>query len=326
MNWRLKALAQAAIARLPAKAGLEMYYQMQRAWGRLRRVDPLVGFEDGLRLVAGIEATGRSVVDGAVVEVGTGRRINVPIAFWLCGAASVVTLDRNPYFKPSLIEEDLAFIRREPWAVHAVFGARAEASCFNERLDLIVHGQLTVPELMARARIDYVAPADARRIPLNDGLVDFHVSNNVLEHVTPDELHGLLREGARLLARDGVMAHRVDFSDHFAECDSRISSVNFLRFSDQEWRIFAGNRYAYHNRLRIDDLESVIKGLGLEIVNVNAEIDEAALRALEAGMALDHRFAAKSKNVNATASALLVMARPRAPTPARRRSDARVPG
>jgi hypothetical protein len=326
MNWRLKALAQAAIARLPAKAGLEMYYQMQRAWGRLRRVDPLVGFEDGLRLVAGIEATGRSVVDRAVVEVGTGRRINVPMAFWLCGAASVVTLDRNPYLKTSLIEEDLAFIRREPWAVHSAFGARAEAPYFRERLDLIVYGQLSVPELMARARIDYVAPADAKTVPLNDGLVDFHVSNNVLEHVTPDELRGILREGARLLAGDGVMAHRVDFSDHFAECDSHISSVNFLRFSDEEWRMFAGNRYAYHNRLRIDDLESVVRDLGLEIVSENAEIDDAALRALEAGMALDRRFAAKPKDVNATTSALMVMARPRAPTPARRRGDVRVSG
>ena len=327
MNWRLKALAQAAIARLPAKAALEMYYHVQRACGRLRRVNPLVGFQDGLRLIGAIEASGRRLADRAVLEVGTGRRINVPIAFWLCGAASVVTVDRHAYLKLSLIAKDLEFVKRHPAAVRAVFGARAEEPGFKQRFDLLVRGGLTVPELMAHAGIQYAAPADAKMIPLNDGWIDFHVSNNVLEHVAPDELRGILREGTRLLALGGLCAHRVDFSDHFAECDSHISTVNFLRFSEEQWRTFAGNRYGYHNRLRIDELEAIVGEVGLEIVIEHAEIDGAARQALEAGLTLDRRFADKPINVNATASALLVLARRRsAHSPARRRVDVRATG
>ena len=100
----------------------------------------------------------------------------------------------------------------------------------------------------------------------------------------------------------------MDFSDHFSEVDDRITTVNFLRYSERQWRRYAGNRYNYHNRLRIDELESIVHGAGLEIVLQRAEVDPIAMRVLESGFKLDARFATKPREVNATQSAVIVLA------------------
>ena len=44
----------------------------------------------------------------------------------------------------------------------------------------------------------------------------------------------------------------VDYGDHFEHNDHRLSNINFLQYSDALWRVIAGNRYMYMNRLRHD--------------------------------------------------------------------------
>jgi hypothetical protein len=276
-------------------------------------VNPVEGFENGLRIIAATEAAGGSVSGKVILEVGTGRRLNVPIAFWLCGAAQIITVDLNRYLKPRLILEDLEFIRSHRTVVQELFGARARCDEFQRRLAVLLRDGLDVPELLAAARIEYLAPRDARKLPLGEEAVDYHVSNNVLEHIPPDVLRDILVEGKRVVRRDGLLAHRVDFSDHFAEVDARVSTVNFLRYSEDQWRRYAGNRYNYHNRLRIDELESIVAHTGLVIAGAQPEIDPAALQILEAGFALDARFAGKPMEVNATQTAMMVLGRSTSP-------------
>jgi SAM-dependent methyltransferase len=309
MNWKVKAALQHAVSLLPSQASHEVYYRLQRRWGTLRDVNPVEGFENGLRLVHAIEAAGGSMPGKVVLEVGTGRRVNVPIVFWLCGAARVLTVDLNQYLKPGLILEDLKFVRGHPVTVKQMFGARAESGEFQQRFALLMRDDLSVPELLAAAEIEYVAPLDARKLHLGDDVVDYHVSNNVLEHVPPDELRDILVEGKRVLKSDGLLVHRVDFSDHFSEVDARVSTINFLKYSERQWRRYAGNLYNYHNRLRIDELESIVGVTGLVIADQQAEIDAAALRLLESGFAVDPRFAGKPTQVNATQSVVTVLAR-----------------
>jgi SAM-dependent methyltransferase len=308
MNWKVKAALQHAVSLLPPEPSFELYYLMQRRWGTLRSVNPIEGFENGLRIIAAAESVGGTVADKIVLEVGTGRRLNVPIALWLCGAAQIVTADLNRYLKPRLILEDLEFIRGHQAVVQTLFGARAHCDEFQRRFAILVRDDLDVPGLLAAARIKYLAPQDARSLPVGEDAVDFHVSNNVLEHIPPDVLRDILVEGKRIVRHDGLLVHRVDFSDHFSEVDARVSTVNFLRYSEGEWRRYAGNRYNYHNRLRIDELESIVAEAGLVITHEQPEIDPAAMRILEAGFALDPRFAEKPLEVNATQTAMMVLA------------------
>ena len=308
MNWKVKAVLQQAVSLLPSKASFRLYYRMQRSWGTLKAVDPLEGFSDGLRLVAAAEAAGETVKDRSFVEVGTGRRLNVPIALWLCGAARIFTVDLHQYLKPQLILEDLAYVRGYAAVVQEMFGPHAADPEFQRRFATLTSEGLDVAGLLEAAHIDYRSPLDARKLPLGDSTVDYHVSNNVAEHIPPDELRDILVEGNRVVRPGGMLLHRVDFSDHFAEVDDRISTVNFLRYSETQWQRYAGNRYNYHNRLRIDELEALVAATGLAIVADHSEIDPAALRLLESGFALDRRFAGKPANVNATATAVIVLA------------------
>ena len=313
MNWKIKALLQRAISMLPHGVSFELYYLIQRACGTLRSVDPIAGFEDGIRLIAGIEHAGGCVRGKTILEVGTGRRINVPLAFWLCGADRTITVDLNPYLKPRLIGEDLQHIRENPDAVMAVFGARAKSPEFQRRFAILAEGALDVPTLMAMAGISYIAPRNARSLPLPDDSIDYHISNNTLEHIPPDVLRDILVEGKRVVKDGGLLVHRVDFSDHFSEVDDQITTVNFLRYSEEQWQGYSGNRYNYHNRLRIDELEAIIGHTGLIIVGEQPQTDPVAMRVIESGFSLAPRFAGKPTEVNATESAVVMLTRGASP-------------
>ena len=55
------------------------------------------------------------------------------------------------------------------------------------------------------------------------------------------------------LTEDGCAVHTINFIDHFANPgffqDKNISEFNFLKYSDETWKFWAGNDIAYTNRL-----------------------------------------------------------------------------
>ena len=134
----------------------------------------------------------------------------------------------------------------------------------------------------------------------------------MLEHIPPEVLSKILGEANRVLRDDGLFVHCIDFSDHFSHSDRSISAINFLQFGEDEWAKFAGNRYMYQNRLRIDDFNCLARNAGLEIISVEAEVDPTSVAVLEGGFPLNERFRGKSVDVNATANAWVVA------TPSRR--------
>src|SRR5712692_10128118 len=103
MNWRWKARIQRAFARLPFLQE-PAYYFVQRTFGSRRRtLDPFFMLQGCAELDAYLHAAGRSVEGARVMEVGTGRGIDMPIGFFLCGAASVGTFDLHHYLKAGIV-------------------------------------------------------------------------------------------------------------------------------------------------------------------------------------------------------------------------------
>ena len=309
VHWKLKAIIQNAVSLLPSDVSYEAYYRLQRKYGGLRFVSPIVGMEDGIRIVDGIEKAGRSVEQRVFLEVGTGRTVSTPIALWLSGAARVITIDLNPYLKRELIEEEINYIREHQDSVKAMFSGRPDQDGFLERFNILLEEKTSVDEFLKKAGIEYVAPADGRRLPIKENTVDYHISNNVFEHISPADLQEILVEGKRVIKEDGLLVHRVDFSDHFSHNDRKISSINFLQYSERQWLRYAGNRYMYHNRLRIDEIQELIADTDLSIVLQECEVDQNAVRQIESGLKLAPRFAGKPKEVNATDTALLVVSK-----------------
>lgn len=248
MKWQTKAILQRTCSALPASESI--YWLIQRTFGSLRRPpDPTKMLEACAELVGELNTRGHRVSGARVMEVGSGRRLDMPIGFYLAGAASIVTVDLHRYLRPELVMACVAAIKRDPEPFRTIFLSVASQSEIDKRLERLFAAR-NLADLLKRTNIEYLAPADAQHTGFGAASVDIQFSYTVLEHIPVDVLVGILREAKRILKPDGVALHHIDLSDHFAHDDPSISFVNFLQYSDQEWASIADNQFGYHNRIR----------------------------------------------------------------------------
>jgi len=306
MNWKRKAKIQSLIATLPSSLSYKVYYFIQRRFGAIRNPNPVSRLSAGVTICDHICGQNQAIKHKTFLEIGTGRRLNVPIALWLCGALKIITVDINPYLKPELILKDISYITENHQVVRRLFGGYSQEPLFQSRFDELLNAELCMEHLLDMMNIQYLAPADARRLDLQTQSVDFHISCSVLEHIPPELIGDILLEGKRVLKKKGLFLHSVDLSDHFSHSDSSISAIKFLQFSEGQWNHYAGNRYAYHNRLRVDDYVGLFHTVGLKILSSDTKIDQKALEELKRGFPLHEHFKDKTAETNATTYAFIV--------------------
>lgn len=239
MDWRLKALAFRALE-LPGGAHAHYFLQrhVTRNWPRRdATLDALAGI--ARRVVADYRAV-KGSIPVSVLEVGAGRDLAVPIALRGLGVQKVVSCDIERLAKLDLIQ-------------HAA-----------NRLG----GRFETWEDLSRNGIDYRAPYCVG----DDGTrVDCSCSNEVLEHVPPDQLAVLLK--ALRAVTTGLTTHSIDYSDHYARSDKKVSRLNFLRFSDSEWKPFNSGKQ-YVNRLRHSDYLQMFREAGFTILEESSVASE----------------------------------------------------
>lgn len=302
MHWRQKAFIQRIVAALPEEFGDRLYYWMQRRWGALQEDTPAEGFGSAIELSRLLRASGKDLRGEDILEVGTGRRLVWPIAFWVLGVERIVTVDLHQYLRPELVELDLRYIANNvSWFQELMSGAGADERRIHKLLALAV-GDCATEDVMTTCRIAYHSKVDPGRTGFGESKFSFHVSNHVLEHIPPDQLTSLMQEGRRLIREDGLLIHRIDHKDHFSRTDPTIPMMNFLRFSDPEWDRLAGNRFMYTNRLRVDDYQKLFDSLDFEIVTLHRNVDEESSENIRNGNLPVHiRFSAKDPLDIATA-------------------------
>ena len=302
MHWKLKALVQNTAATLPPRLSHACYYFLQRRFGNLRVTNPTKRLAAGVKIAERMARQGQSVESKTFLEVGTGHQLNLPIALWLCGASQVTTVDLNPYLQAELVTADLKYMQTHPAEIAAVFGRIAETPIFVGRFSQLAAldtERCTLRDILSLMNIRYLAPVNAARLPIPSASIDCHVSYTVFEHIPAPTLAAILEEGKRLITDTGLFIHCIDCSDHFSHSDRRISSVNFLQFSESEWDRLAGNQYMYQNRLRADDFTALFNQAGLAMADVETIVDTRALEELRQGLVLDERFRRKRVEDNA---------------------------
>ncbi|MGC8652362.1 MAG: class I SAM-dependent methyltransferase, partial [Candidatus Kryptoniota bacterium] len=104
---------------------------------------------------------------------------------------------------------------------------------------------------------------DARRTEFPDDTFDLICSNNTFEHIPLTVLQSILLELNRILKPTGVMSHSIDMSDHFAHFDRSLSSFNFLKYSERQWR-FINNSLLTQNRLKLSDFLTLFQECGFK--------------------------------------------------------------
>ncbi|MCH8495124.1 MAG: class I SAM-dependent methyltransferase [Balneolales bacterium] len=303
----MKSKIQNAISLLPSAASYEAYYWVQRHYGGLRHVDPIMGFNAAIETWTRIQNQDQSPIGKVFLEVGTGRAPIVPIAYWLMGAKSTITIDLNPYLKEDLIAEHLRYIAKNKDKTIALFGSLIDKQRFDALVSIATKSKLSVSELLDLCKIVYIAPGDASNTNLPDQHIDFHTSYTVFEHIPPNILTAILREGNRIIKNNGLFVHRIDYSDHFSHSDENISAINFLQYSDNEWAKYADNRYMYMNRLRHDDFLALFESIGQQVVASEPDIDKRSEKLLKTnGLSLNERFSLKSEEILAIRGAWMV--------------------
>ena len=284
MNWKTKAFIQRACAALPAGSSQAAYYRIQRTLGSFRHPpDPLEKLVLLRDVLEDLSVLGFRIEGKRILEVGTGWRAEIPMLFYVLGAARIDTFDLNRYLRPELMLPSVARLCALGERVVEILGAYADPGAIRKRLASL-RTVSTLDDFLQTAGIVYHAPADATATGLPAGSIDLHFSYTVFEHIPRPELVRILLEANRLLdPAHGLSCHHIDFSDHFSHSDPSISAVNFLQFESAEWTRYSSSPWAYHNRLRIYDFQAIYQESGQAVLSWKAPVDERCLRVLQSG-------------------------------------------
>ena len=281
MHWRLKGAAQKALGVLPG--GGALHYRLQRRMGGLRDFDRECSakVEDWTIMAAHLRDAGLPIAGARLFELGTGWYPTFPFACVLAGAARVETFDLNRHLKPELVRACAAALARHADAIAQAAGCDAgQVAARQRRLAAAVEAGADLAAASDGA-IVYHAPADAVRSGLADACVDVVFSNSVLEHVPPDMLAPFYRESMRVLRPGGAMFHSVNCGDHYAYVDRKVHQLNYLRYSDRQWRRW-NNAFLYQNRLRADAFVDAARQAGFAIALDTSHTRPERLAQLEA--------------------------------------------
>lgn len=118
----------------------------------------------------------------------------------------------------------------------------------------------SIAEVLRRCGISYLTRGTASFADIPDASIDFFWSQAVLEHVVLEELPTLLKELRRVVRRDAIGIHGVDFKDHLG------GSLNNLRFSQRVWEsaVFRNSGF-YTNRIRFSGMIKLFEHSGFKV-------------------------------------------------------------
>ena len=281
MDWRIKGAIQKVLGVLPR--GEQAHYWLQKSVGGLRRFDGECDakLEDFRLMLGHLRTSGIGIPGTRYLEVGTGWYPTFPYCLYVLGAARIETFDLNRYLKPELVAAMVERVRGK-LAMLADAGEQ-ELGEVTERFGKLsrkVAAGATLEDATDGV-VRYHAPADAAKTNLGESSVDVVFSNGVLEHVPGPVIEAMFAESMRILPPGGVMFHSVNCGDHYAYADRKISQLNYLQFSDEQWKHW-NNAFLYQNRLRARDFTEMAKAKGFAIEIDTSRPHPDRLRQLEA--------------------------------------------
>jgi SAM-dependent methyltransferase len=287
MNWKLKAHTLAVLSRLPA--GRAIYHSLQARLGN--QLDADESISRALEVVELIREAGSDTLRGIYVEIGTGWRPFLPFILYLIGADRVITFDVNPWLNKTYVRETYRSLGDRLPLIADRLGLNVPD--LQARYQAAISKSKDVSGLLQAFHVEYRCPADARWTELDDESVDFLCSSNVLEHIPPAILRDIHLEALRILRPGGLAVHRFDPGDHASHVDPSVTAVNFLQYSERQWRWYGGAGLAYHNRLRCVQHENLFEEAGFAILSKQVRINSRSLKAIQKGEIAVHPDFAK---------------------------------
>ena len=141
-------------------------------------------------------------------------------------------------------------------------------------------GRNFVEELEQVYGIKYLAPADARILPVADASIDLVATTSTLEHIPPFELKRIIKELHRVCHDNSVISMKISYNDHYAHGDRSITSYNYFKYSKFQWALLNPDIH-YQNRLREVDFKKFFDDAGFDLIEESAIIPENAVELLD---------------------------------------------
>jgi SAM-dependent methyltransferase len=255
MNWKVKAGLQWLFSVVPRGESVNYFCQ--------RYVTHSVPISDaGLADQVAMARRHLRAINGVVrrplealrlFEFGAGWDLSIPLTYWALGVRRQTLLDIRALARADLVDDAVHRLPRHIEPIEPFTPLRPTTDLRTA--------------LRRQYGIDYRAPADARCTGLESGSVDAITSSSTLEHIPRDDLRAILEECYRLLTPGGVVTAHVAYDDHYAGSDQSITRLNFLRYSDRQWR-FANPPLHYQSRLRHSDYIALFRAAGFELVDM----------------------------------------------------------
>ena len=274
MRWQLKCFVDNCKGLIPFQHTLR---------GLKRRVIPYqpifsrgaYAIEEGLIQIQWMREALGTLEGKRILEVGSGWELLVPMLFSLCRAERVYCTDLTALLDLYTLAGGLESFRRNRERILRALPIAPEE--FDRKFCAGIRSQ---KEFLESHGLVYLAPCDCRQLPLPDSSLDAITSRSVFEHIPRPVIADIFRESYRLLTPGGVVCHFIDNSDHWEHGDKSISRVNFLRFSERDFRLTYLNSLNYQNRLRHSEYIDLLSAAGFEVVRAEGHADPAALAAL----------------------------------------------
>jgi|TARA_B110000238_G_C16044868_1_gene403481 hypothetical protein len=112
--------------------------------------------------------------------------------------------------------------------------------------------------------INYKAPFKLSSLIKSNEKFDMSISTTTLEHFNRSELKNYLFDLKSVLAKNCLVSAVIDYSDHYSHTDKNIGGLNFLSYSEKNWKKY-NNKYLFQNRLRHQDYREFFNSSGYEI-------------------------------------------------------------
>lgn len=256
MKWILKAIIQKIISWLPNSQKINFLFQKYVTRGvRLSDQyfsDKYISAVDHIKYFKQYAKTDSF----RVLELGSGWYPVVPIALFLSGADSVLSIDISPLMNKKgvllTIGKYLEWLdagKLKDLEAHIQSDRLEKIKSLNDQEDLSFEKLLKELNLTLKVK-------DARDTGEESDSFDLICSNNTYEHIYPQILEPIIAEFQRVLKPSGVQSHFIDMSDHFAHLDSSITIYNFLKYSKGQWSRI-DNNVQPQNRWRLRDYEQL---------------------------------------------------------------------
>lgn len=274
-KWRVKSFIQTIISILPFNEHLNFFLQknIANAFDVSNMLD-----EYRIQVKQIILINQREPISKKnVLEIGPGWYSISGLIFWLLESNTIYWVDTRYNFQLDLTKKYASALISISEEVSSDLGI--ELNVVQEKLRQVELCESDT-DFFKLCNITYDAPGDACLMDIKNKSIDLMYSWGVLEHIPWSDLCKIFENSKLYFSDEGRHYHNIGMHDHFHSAGLN-NGVNFLKYSKFQWKLIAGNQYAYHNRNRGIDYIRLIEKNNFKITYQWEELLDLNLIALD---------------------------------------------